>query len=149
MPDGGNDRGAAADKRPEINRADPTFRSARRTILIVEDNELNLKFYRDLLQFNGYETLETQDGRMAFDLVREHRPDLILMDVQLNEISGLEITEAIKGDDEFKAIPVIAVTAYAMKDDDKKILASGCDTWLCKPVPSAELIRAIEELLTP
>jgi len=148
MPEGGRDRGVAAGKRPETSRADPKSGSRRRTILIVEDNELNMKFFRDLLQFKGYDTLETQDGRKALEIVRERKPDLILMDVQLNEISGLDITQAIKQEDDLKAIPVIAVTAYAMKDDDRKILASGCDTWLCKPVSSSELIETIEGLLT-
>ena len=81
------------------------------------------------------------------DLVREYKPDLVLMKIQLNEISRLEITETIRRDNDLKDIPVIAVTAYAMKDDDKKILASGCDTWLCKPVSSLELIKTIESLL--
>ncbi|MDH3234524.1 MAG: response regulator [Alphaproteobacteria bacterium] len=148
MPEGGRDRGTAVGKKPEIRHADATSGSRRRTILIVEDNVFNMKFFRDLLQFKGYDTLDTQDGWKALEIVRERKPDLILMDIQLNEISGLEITEAIKREDDLKHIPVIAVTAYAMKDDDKKILASGCDTWLCKPVSSTELVETIEGLLS-
>ena len=147
MPEVGRDRGAKVSKRPESNPDDPQTGSRQCTILIVEDNAFNMKFFRDLLQFKGYDTLETQDGWEALDIVRAERPDLVLMDIQLNEISGLEITEAIKQDDNLKDIPIIAVTAYAMKDDDKKILKSGCDTWLCKPISSSELIKTIEGLI--
>jgi two-component system cell cycle response regulator DivK len=89
-------------------------------ILIVEDNELNMKLFNDLLQAHGYETVQTHNGREALDLAREHEPDRILMDIQLPEISGLEVTKILKADDELKAIPVIAVTAFAMKGDEEK-----------------------------
>ena len=90
-------------------------------ILIVEDNDLNMKLFNDLLQANGYETVQTVDGRDALKLAREHTPDLILMDIQLPEISGLEVTKMLKADDDLKGIPVIAVTAFAMKGDEEKI----------------------------
>jgi len=89
-------------------------------ILIVEDNDLNMKLFNDLLQAHGYETLQTVDGRDALKLAREHSPDLILMDIQLPEISGLEVTKMLKVDDDLKGIPVIAVTAFAMKGDEEK-----------------------------
>lgn len=90
-------------------------------VLIVEDNELNMKLFHDLLEAHGYATLQTKDGMEALKLARLHRPDLILMDIQLPEVSGLEVTKWIKEDDDLKAIPIIAVTAFAMKGDEEKI----------------------------
>ena len=89
------------------------------TILIVEDNELNMKLFRDLLAAHGYVTLATNDGAEALELVREHRPDLVLMDIQLPNVSGLEIIKSIKADAELKSIPVVAVSAFATKWDTK------------------------------
>ena len=83
-------------------------------VLIVEDNELNMKLFHDLLDAQGYETLQTREGLSALALARQHQPDLILMDIQLPEISGLEVTNWLKEDDELSHIPVIAVTAYTM-----------------------------------
>merc|ERR1711976_521298 len=82
-------------------------------VLIVEDNELNMKLFRDLLEAHGYETVQTSEGLKALDMAREHKPDLILMDIQLPEVSGLDVTKWIKNDDELSAIPVVAVTAFA------------------------------------
>src|SRR5438270_12490422 len=84
--------------------------STGRTVLIVEDNELNMKLFNDLLEAHGYTTLQTKDGREALDIARLHRPDLILMDIQLPEVSGLEITKWLKEDEELRGIPVVAVT---------------------------------------
>src|SRR5262245_38875758 len=92
-----------------------------KTVLIVEDNDLNMKLFHDLLEANGYGTLQTKDGLEAMKLAREHRPDLILMDIQLPEISGLEVTKWLKEDPDLRAIPIIAVTAFAMKGDEEKI----------------------------
>ncbi len=86
-----------------------------KSVMIVEDNELNMKLFRDLIEASGYETIRTRNGLEALDLAREHRPDLILMDIQLPEVSGLEVTKWLKDDDELRHIPVIAVTAFAMK----------------------------------
>ena len=94
-----------------------------KTVLIVEDNELNMKLFHDLLQANGFNTIETRNGIEALDLARKHKPDLILMDIQLPEVSGLEVTKWIKEDDELKSIPVVAVTAFAMKGDEERIRA--------------------------
>lgn len=90
-------------------------------VLIVEDNELNMKLFHDLLDSQGYETLQTREGLQALALARQHRPDLILMDIQLPEISGLEVTKWLKDDEELAHIPVIAVTAFAMKGDEERI----------------------------
>src|SRR5437762_12506669 len=88
-----------------------------KTVLIVEDNELNMKLFHDLLEAHGYSTVGTRNGIEALDLARKHRPDLIIMDIQLPEVSGLEVTKWLKDDPELQAIPVIAVTAFAMKGD--------------------------------
>lgn len=116
-------------------------------ILIVEDNELNLKLFRDLLSANGYETLETKDGVEAISLTRNMRPDLILMDIQLPEISGLDITQKIKADPELRDIPIIAVTAFAMKDDEEKILAAGCQAYISKPISIVHFLQTIKQFL--
>ena len=116
-------------------------------ILIVEDNELNMKLFHDLLEVHGYSTIQTRDGREALDLAREHRPDLILMDIQLPEVSGLEVTKWIKEDDDLKSIPVIAVTAFAMKGDEEKIRSGGCEAYIAKPISVSTFLATIEKVL--
>src|SRR5262249_53010347 len=119
-------RGAIASQAKEKRMA--------KTVLIVEDNELNMKLFHDLLEAHGYETVGTRNGIEALDLARRHRPDLILMDIQLPEVSGLEVTKWLKDDPELKAIPVVAVTAFAMKGDEERILEGGCEAYLSKPI---------------
>ncbi len=116
-------------------------------ILIVEDNELNLKLFNDLLEAHGYETLETREGLKAIDLARQHSPDLILMDIQLPEVSGLEVTKWLKEDDELRKIPVIAVTAFAMKGDEEKIREGGCEAYISKPISVSHFIETINQIL--
>ena len=106
----------------------------QKKILIVEDNELNMNLFHDLLEVHGYATLQTKDDREALQLAREHRPDLILMGIQLPEVSGLEVTKWIKAGDELKSIPVITVTAFAMKGDEEKIRSGGCEAYIAKPI---------------
>jgi len=118
-----------------------------KTILIVEDNDLNMKLFHDLLEANGYRTLQTKNGLEALRLTREHRPDLILMDIQLPEISGLEVTKWIKADDDLKSIPIIAVTAFAMKGDEEKMREGGCEAYLAKPISVAYFIKALKQFL--
>src|ERR1700736_5635501 len=101
-----------------------------KTVLIVEDNDLNMKLFHDLLDAHGYRILQTKDGMEALDIAREHRPDLILMDIQLPEVSGLEVTKWLKEDDALKAIPVVAVTAFAMKGDEEVIRQGGCEAYI-------------------
>src|ERR1043165_2170713 len=103
-------------------------------VLIVEDNELNMKLFHDLLEAQGYETLETREGLAALSLAREHRPDLILMDIQLPEISGLEVTKWLKEDEDPPHSPVVAVTAFAMKGDEERIREGGCEAYISKPI---------------
>ena len=119
----------------------------QKKILIVEDNELNMKLFHDLLEVHGYSTLQTKDGREALDLAREHRPDLILMDIQLPEVSGLAVTKWIKADDDLKDIPVIAVTAFAMKGDEEKIRSGGCEAYIAKPISVNSFLETIQTVL--
>ncbi len=109
-------------------------RPGGKVVLIVEDNELNMKLFHDLLSAHGYQTIQTRNGLDALALARQHRPNLILMDIQLPEVSGLEVTKWIKDDDELRAIPVIAVTAFAMKGDEERIRAGGCEAYVSKPI---------------
>jgi two-component system cell cycle response regulator DivK len=116
-------------------------------VLIVEDNELNMKLFHDLLEAQGYDILETREGLQALALAREHRPDLILMDIQLPEISGLEVTKWLKEDDELAHIPVIAVTAFAMKGDEERIREGGCEAYLSKPISVTLFLDTVRRFL--
>ena len=116
-------------------------------ILIVEDNELNMKLFHDILEAHGYATVQTKNGMEAVGLAREHRPDLILLDIQLPEISGLEVTKQLKQDDDLKSIPVIAVTAFAMKGDEEKIREGGCEAYIAKPISVTTFMETIQKVL--
>lgn len=116
-------------------------------ILIVEDNELNMKLFRDLLEAHGYETLQTSEGLQALEIARKHQPDLILMDIQLPEVSGLEVTKWIKEDEELASIPVIAVTAFAMKGDEERIREGGCEAYISKPISVMPFMETIKSFL--
>lgn len=116
-------------------------------VLIVEDNELNMKLFHDLLQANGYETVQTRNGTEALALARQHRPDLILMDIQLPEVSGLEVTKWLKDDDELRSIPVVAVTAFAMKGDEERIRAGGCEAYIPKPISVTKFLETMRQFL--
>jgi two-component system, cell cycle response regulator DivK len=116
-------------------------------VLIVEDNELNMKLFHDLLEAHGYETVQTRNGLKAMDLAREHKPDLILMDIQLPEVSGLDVTRWIKKDAELASIPVVAVTAFAMKGDEERMREGGCEGYLSKPITVSRFIETIRKFL--
>jgi two-component system cell cycle response regulator DivK len=118
-----------------------------KTVLIVEDNELNMKLFNDLLEAHGYFTLQTKDGVEALRMARTHRPDLILMDIQLPEVSGLEVTKWLKEDDDLRTIPIIAVTAFAMKGDEQKIRDGGCEAYIAKPISVASFMNTVERFL--
>ena len=120
----------------------------KKTVLIVEDNELNMKLFNDLLEAYGHATLRTKSGVEAISLAREHRPDLILMDIQLPEVSGLEVTRWIKDDELLRDIPVIAITAFAMKGDEEKIRQGGCEAYLSKPISVAKFLETVNSFLT-
>ena len=121
--------------------------TAPKRVLIVEDNELNMKLFNDLLEAHGYFTLQTKDGVEALRMARAHRPDLILMDIQLPEVSGLEVTKWLKEDDELRSIPIIAVTAFAMKGDEQKIRDGGCEAYIAKPISVASFMSTVERFL--
>lgn len=116
-------------------------------VLIVEDNELNMKLFHDLLEAHGIDTVQTRDGRLALDIAREHSPDLIIMDIQLPEISGLDVTKMLKADDDLKDIPVVAVTAFAMKGDEQKIREGGCQDYISKPISVARFMEVVRRHL--
>ena len=119
-----------------------------KTVLVVEDNELNMKLFHDLLEAHGYNILQTKDGMDALRIAREHKPDLILMDIQLPEVSGLEVTKWIKEDEDLKSIPVIAVTAFAMKGDEEKIRDGGCEAYIAKPISVTNFLETVRKFLT-
>ena len=119
-----------------------------KTILIVEDNELNMKLFNDLLEAHGYSTVQTRDGRDVLEIAREHMPDLIIMDIQLPEISGLEVTRMLKNNDDLKHIPVIAVTAFAMKGDEEKIREGGCEGYIAKPISVPNFLETVGRFLS-
>ncbi len=119
-----------------------------KTILIVEDNELNMKLFHDLLESQGYDILQTRDGIEALKIARDEKPDLILMDIQLPEVSGLEVTKWIKEDENIRQIPVIAVTAFAMKGDEEKFRAGGCEAYIAKPISVNGFLSTVERFLS-
>ena len=132
----------------EAMKQDGSFgQRAPKKVLIVEDNDLNMKLFNDLLEAHGYFTLQTKDGVEALRMARQHRPDLILMDIQLPEVSGLEVTRWLKEDDDLRAIPVIAVTAFAMKGDEEKIRDGGCEAYIAKPISVTSFMRTVERFL--
>jgi two-component system cell cycle response regulator DivK len=118
-----------------------------KTVLIVEDNELNMKLFHDLLAAHGYTTIQTRSGLEALELARRHRPALILMDIQLPEVSGLEVTKWLKEDDELRTIPVVAITAFAMKGDEERIRQGGCEAYLSKPISVTKFIETVKAYL--
>ncbi len=115
--------------------------------MIVEDNELNMKLFRDLIETSGYIALQTRNGMEALELARQHKPDVIIMDIQLQEISGLEITKQIKEDSELQEIPVIAVTAFAMKGDEERIRKGGCEAYISKPISLSIFMETIKKYI--
>jgi two-component system cell cycle response regulator DivK len=118
-----------------------------KTVLIVEDNELNMKLFHDLLEAHGYQIVATRNGIEALDLARKHQPDLVLMDIQLPEVSGLEVTKWLKDDPQLKAIPVVAITAFAMKGDEVRIREGGCEAYLSKPISVGKFVETVRHFL--
>ena len=130
-------------KATDLTKAGPMTK----TVMIVEDNELNMKLFHDLLDAHGYQTLQTRNGLEALALAREHHPDLILMDIQLPEVSGLEVTKWLKEDDKLRSIPVIAVTAFAMKGDEERIREGGCEAYISKPISVLKFIDTVRQFI--
>ena len=117
------------------------------TILIVEDNFMNKKLFEDILHVHGYQTLSTENGFHALELALNNHIDVVLMDIQLFEISGLDIIKMFKVNEQLKDIPIIAVTAFAMKDDEEHILKQGASAYLSKPISVASLIENIKKII--
>jgi len=135
--DGPTNRGA--------NQGNPN----RKRILIVEDHDLSVMLLSDFLEVHGYEILKTGHGLEAIKLAQDNKPDLILMDIRLPDLSGLDVTRVLKQDDQTKYIPVIAVTAFAMSGDKAKALGSGCDAYISKPVILYDLLRMVDSFSSP
>ena len=129
--------------------SDEPQRSAPKRILIVEDNELNMKLLNDVLEAYGYEIVKTGRGAAVLELARQHKPDLVLMDIQLPDVSGLEAVRQLKGDPQTRVIPVIAVTAFAMAGDERRALDSGCDGYIAKPIILRDFLATVEKFLNP
>jgi two-component system, cell cycle response regulator DivK len=117
------------------------------SVLVVEDNAQNMTLMRDLLQVQGYHVLEAEDGMKGWELAREHHPDLILMDIQLPDVSGVEVTKWLKNDETLRTIPVVAVTAFAMKGDEENFLAAGCDGYISKPISVSHFLQTLKRFL--
>ena len=117
-----------------------------RTVLIVEDNALNLKFFDDLLQANGYDTMPARDGEEALALLAGQRPDLVLLDLRLPGMSGFDVVTLLKADATLKSIPVVAVTALTLREDEARLRAAGCDGYLKKPVTAKLLLDTVAEM---
>lgn len=116
-------------------------------ILVVEDNSLNMKLMYDLLTAHGYDVLQAGEGMQGIEMARTSRPDLILLDIQLPDVSGLQVSQWLKQDDDLSTIPVIAVTAFAMKGDEEKIRAAGCDAYIAKPIAARNLLESLRSFL--
>lgn len=119
----------------------------RKSVLIVEDDVLNMKLFQDVLTAHGYRTLSARDGHQALTICREERPDIVIMDIQLPDMSGLVVTRAIRRDPDIRATPIIAVTACAMRGDEEKVRVGGCDSYIAKPVLIDTLIAEVARFI--
>lgn len=120
--------------------------STSKKVLVVEDNELNMKLFCDLLNAYGFEAVKSMDGLRAVEMAKEIHPDLIIMDIMLPEVSGLDLARWIKDDDAVRNIPILAVTAFAMKQDEEDVKDAGCEAYMTKPIQMGPFIKIVEEL---
>ncbi|HLY45714.1 MAG TPA: response regulator [Stellaceae bacterium] len=118
--------------------------AGRKCVLVVEDNPLNMKLFAAMVAAQGYLVLQATDGPLGLDLARRQHPDLIVMDVQLPGLSGLEVMRSLKADEGTSDIPIIATSAYTQQDDVERLRASGCDGFMAKPIAIAEFLAMIE-----
>jgi two-component system cell cycle response regulator DivK len=116
-----------------------------KVVLIVDDEPNNLKLFRDLLGVAGYTVIEATDGKQAVELARARKPDLILMDIQMPVMDGLEATRILKADATTRDIPIVAVTAYAMPSDEQRMLQAGCDGYVAKPIDVRSFLNKVGE----
>jgi two-component system cell cycle response regulator DivK len=126
-------------------QGDDLAKPTAKVVLIVEDNELNRRLLHDVLEAHGYAILSADRGSVAVEMAREHHPDLILMDIQLPDISGLEATHQLKEDAATRSIPIVAVTAFAMAGDERRTLDAGCDAYIAKPIRLQEFLAIVEK----
>jgi two-component system cell cycle response regulator DivK len=131
----------------DVERHSRPVHAPAKSVLIVEDNELNMKLFHDLLDAHGYRTIQTRNGLDAVALARRYMPQLILMDIQLPEVSGLEVTRTLKQDDVLRDIPVVAVTAFAMKGDEERIRSGGCEAYISKPISVATFLDTVRRFI--
>ncbi len=120
-----------------------------KTVLVVEDNDINMRLFHDVLEARGYNILQAKDGMDGWRIARKHRPDLIIMDIQLPDVSGLEVTKWLKDDETLKSIPIIAITAFAMDGDEERFLEGGCDAYIPKPISISNFLQTVERLAEP
>ncbi len=121
--------------------------SSVKTVLVVEDKDINMRLFHDLLEAHGYGVLRARDGMEGWRMAQERRPDLILMDIKLPDVSGLEVTRWLKADETLKSIPVIAITAFAMDGDEEKLREGGCDAYIAKPMPILNFLQTVERFV--
>src|SRR5579885_103762 len=122
-------------------------RTPAKSVLIVEDNPLNMKLFSAMVAAEGYRVLQAQDGRSGLDMAQRLRPDLIIMDIQLPGVSGLDVTRTLKADDSTRSIPIIATSAFALRGDTDTIMAAGCDGFMAKPIAITAFLDLIETLI--
>ena len=120
----------------------------QKSVLVVEDNELNMRLFCDLLAADGYQTFQCRDGSKAIEIARKVLPSLVVMDIQLPEVSGLDITRWMKDDEDLAHIPVLAVTAFAMRSDEQRVREAGCEGYLSKPIQIATFLKAVQSLIS-
>ena len=128
-------------------QAAPAEAAARRCVLIVEDNALNMKLFTAMISAQGYDVLQAENGSQALDVARRGHPDLIVMDLQLPDISGLQVTQELKASEDTREIPIVATTAFTSPSDEAEIRASGCDAFMAKPIAISEFLELIDVLM--
>ncbi len=119
------------------------------TVLIVEDNEMNVRLFSDLLKSKGYGVIACTDSTKAVQTIKENRPDVVLMDIQMPEISGLELTKRIRADKSIRETKIVAVSAFAMDEDIERIRAAGCDDYISKPIEINSFFKTVEQYASP
>ncbi len=112
-------------------------------VMVIEDNPINMQLFTDILDASGYDTISITDARIAVENIKKHKPNLVLTDIQMPNISGLDLVKIIKKDEEIKHIPVIAITAFAMKGDEEKIIQAGCDGYVAKPISIKPFLETV------
>lgn len=120
--------------------------STLKKVLVVEDNPLNMKLFCDLLDAFGFEAVKSEDGLRAVEMAKDIHPDLIIMDIQLPDVSGLDLARWIKDDETVRDIPILAVTAFAMRQDEEDVREAGCEAYMTKPIAMGSFIKKVEEL---